>query len=528
MRKLKYLLPILLVAAASCKKEPTFWNSDWSAPLISDTLSLENLVNDSTLTTAGGYYVMDLKRSLFDLNINDLVQIPDTTINTDYSIAFAFINVPPGYAFVNEAENFNLGVADIELKEVILKKGFIDVEVRNPAGTKAFFNVDLPGVSKQGQAFNETYVADAGSNSNPGVIKRTVNLSGYKLDLTGANGAMRNTLRADITVTSDPAGPTVVMSNTDIVKIKVTLREVEVNYAKGYFGERVISDTAEVNLDIMNLVQSGSIDLPASTVKFELENGVKVSATGLLTTVSSTNTVGNTINLTHPQLGSTFNVNPAVGNWATLTPSVKTIEFNQGNSNVEGFLENLGNKYKLGYKVQLNPWGNVSGGTDEIYPQSRLKVNLRATMPLTIGLNDLVVRDTFDIQLEQNTAKTHVVSGELKLRASNAFPFSADAKLILLNKKKQIVGALTGSSIIQASQFGAFDAGHNLNVANSEVSFVLSEALLEKINDIKYVIVESEFDSMDVSTNLNQPMSIPEGAFLAVKLKASFKTENRL
>ena len=527
MRELKYLLPILLVAATSCKKEPTSWNSDWSAPLISDTLSLENLVNDSTLTTAGGFYVMDLKRSLFDLNINDLVQIPDTTIATDYSIAFAFINVPPGYAFVNEAENFNLGVADIELKEVILKKGYIDVEVRNPAGTKAFFNVDLPGVSKQGVSFDETYVADAGSNANPGIIKRTVDLSGFKLDLTGASGAMRNTLRADIKVTSDPAGPTVVLSNTDIVKIKVTLRDVEVNYAKGYFGNRIISDTADVNLDIMNLVQSGSIDLPASTVKFELENGVKVSATGLLTTVSNTNTVGTMVNLTHPQLGSTFNVNPAVGSWSTLTPSIKTIEFNQGNSNVEGFLENLGNNFKIGYKVQLNPWGNVSGGTDEIYPQSRLKVNLRATMPLLIGLNDLVVRDTFEISLEQNTAKTHIVSGDLMLRASNAFPFSADVKLILLNAKKQIVGSLTGTSPITASQFGTFEAAHNLNVSNSVVSFVFPESLIEKTNEIKYIIVESEFDSMDVTTNLNQPMSVPEGAFLAVKLKANFKTENR-
>ncbi|MDG2440092.1 MAG: hypothetical protein P8M19_00355, partial [Crocinitomicaceae bacterium] len=51
----------------SCKKENTVWETDWSVPVINDTLSLSNLVNDSTLAETGGFYSVDLNRSLFDI-----------------------------------------------------------------------------------------------------------------------------------------------------------------------------------------------------------------------------------------------------------------------------------------------------------------------------------------------------------------------------------------------------------------------------------------------------------------------------
>ena len=52
---------------------------------------------------------------------------------------------------------------------------------------------------------------------------------------------------------------------------------------------------------------------------------------------------------------------------------------------------------------QINPGGNVSGGYDELFPNSRLKVNLKATMPLSIGVNDLIIKDTFDLKLFSKT-----------------------------------------------------------------------------------------------------------------------------
>lgn len=526
MRYILFILAITLLFF-SCKKENTVWETDWSAPVLSDTLSLSNLVNDSTLTESGGFYDVDLNRSLFDININDLVKFPDTTIAGQYGISFAFITIPPGYTFVNQEEEVELIIEDIQLKEISVSEGFIDVTVSNPIATKAFFNISLPGVSKDGVPFSKTYSAEAGTNANPGVAVNTIDLSGHVLNLTGTDGTKRNTLRSIITVNSDPSGSEVSMTSSDIVHMDVSLRGLKINYARGYFGNQIISDTTNVDLDAIKLIQSGAIDLPATTIKFEIENGVKVGASALLNFVENENSSGTIVSLTHPQLGSAFTIDPAIGSWSSLTPSQKLLVFDDGNSNIEAFLENLGSKNSLGYRIELNPWGNVSGGNDEIFPQSRLKVNLHVNMPLTIGTDALVVRDTFAIDLSQDTGKTHITSGELLLTTTNAFPFSADVKLVMLDANMNVIHTVSGSQRIESAQYGEVEAASGLMAAKSDVQFTLSDAVAAVLDKVKSIIIESQFNSTNPLNGLNEQMSIPLGAFLSVKLRTRFTTENQ-
>ena len=124
----------------SCKKNKTVWDTDWSSPVINDTLTLVNLVNDSTLSEVGGFYELNLERTLFDLDLGDLLEIPDTTIAEEFTFS-ASINLSPGFNFVNSVDEHDLNVDGIQLKTIILKKGFIDVKVANPLGTTTIFTV---------------------------------------------------------------------------------------------------------------------------------------------------------------------------------------------------------------------------------------------------------------------------------------------------------------------------------------------------------------------------------------------------
>jgi hypothetical protein len=177
------------------------------------------------------------------------------------------------------------------------------------------------------------------------------------------------------------------------------------------------------------------------------------------------------------------------------------------------------------YRFQINPWGNVSGGYDELFPNSRLKVRLKATMPLSIGVNDLIIKDTFDLELNQDPEKTRIIGGELILNASNAFPIGGDVKLHLLDASGNLLHTITGTNDLQAAQFGAFSTIHNFNVSNSELRFILGESVLEDINSVRQISIEAKFASENPVTNLNEPMPIPVGAFHGVKLKAKLKTE---
>lgn len=517
---------ILIIALLffSCKKEKTTWESDWSAPLINDTLSLKNLVNDSTIIENGSYYALDLNREIFNLNLGELIEIPDTTIAQNFTFS-TNLNIAAGFSFINSIEEHFIDLKEVQLKNIMLKSGSIELKVLNPLPTKAIFEIKLPGVTKNGVVFSETYEAPAGTNASPKEVKRSIDLSGYTLDLTGVSGGDYNLIKSQVKVSSDPLGPDIIVTPSDILIFNGTFKDVKVDYARGYFGNRILEDTTDVFIEALQSVASGNIDIPNTSIEFQMENGIKVSAEATLINFTNENANGTAVSLISSYMGSSLNLSPATGSWTTLTPFLKTLLFNQGNSNIEQYIGNLGANHRLIYRFQINPWGNVSGGYDELFPNSRLKVKLKATMPLSIGVNDLVIKDTFDLELNQDPEKTRVVGGELILNASNGFPVGGDVKLHLLDESGNLLHSIIGSTELLASQFGTFSTKHNFNVSNTELRFLIDESVLLDINSVRKITIEAKFGSENPVTSLNEPMSIPVGAFLAVKLKAKLKTE---
>lgn len=523
MNKLGILI-IVVGLFLSCKKEKTTWDSEWSAPLISDTLSLKNLVNDSTLIETGGYYSLDLNREIFNLDLTELIEIPDTTIAQNFTFS-ANLTIAPGFSFINSVEEHFFDLKEVQLKQIVVKNGAIDIKVMNPLPTAAIFKITLPGVTKNNVVFSETYVAPSGTASNPGIVEKSINLASYSMDLTGVSGGDYNFIKSQVEVNSDPNGPTVTVTPSDLIKFEAKFRDVKIDYARGYFGNRVLEDTTEVFIEALQSVAGGNIDIPNTAIQFLIENGIKVSAASTLVSFVNENANGTAVSLVSPYMGSSLDISPATGNWSTLTPYLKTLIFNQGNSNIEQYIGNLGAKHTLIYKFQINPWGNVSGGYDEVFPNSRLKVSLKATMPLSIGVNDLIIKDTFALELNQDPDKTRIIGGELILNTSNAFPIGGSVKLHLLDQAGNVLHTVVGSSELLAAQFGVYNSAYNFNLANAELHFDLGESVLIDIDSVRKVAIEAKFASENPVTSLNEPMSIPVGAFLAFKLKAKLKTE---
>lgn len=522
------LVLLLALTIFSCKKKDITWNSDWSLPLVNDTLSLENWVNDSTLGVNSGFYELQLRRLLYDLDINDLIEIPDTTIEQDFTFALSSFIANPGFTFVSSTEEHNININDVELKVITLRKGYIDVEVRNVVPTTAIFNVKLPGVSKNGVVFEEQYSAPPGTNANPGIVRKTIDLSGYTLVLTGTSGAASNRLLSQVKVSTSPSGQAVTITNQDITKVIATFRGVEIDYAKGYFGNLLLDETDTIALEPMNIYQSGLLDIGNTNMKFTVENGIKVSAKAKLFSLESWNNQGSIVSLSHPLVNSEMVVNPASGYWNTLVPSETTILANSGNSNVENVIENLGNKYEVDYQLELNPWGNVSGSTDEFFPNSRFRIYLEANMPLLLGMNNLVLQDTFDIRVDQSASAMEIESGQLIIKSANSFPMSANIDLFLLDEQGQLVSQVVSAGQIKSGSFGAPEGIYGLNTSHSELTYTLDEETIDKLNVIRKVVVRARMNTIDPITLLPIQVQIPEHAFLSVKMRSEFKTTNKL
>jgi hypothetical protein len=517
-----YLLLLPLLLFFSCRKEKATWDSDWVAPLVSDTLSLKDYVNDSTIIENGGVYNLDLTRTIADFGIEDLIEIPDTTISQTYSIVVSSLSIPPGTSIVNQIEEHTFDLAPIELKKIRVSQGTIKLKIYNPLASKVYFTVQLPGVTQGGITFEQNYFAPAAVGSSPGTVEANLNISGYDIDLTGITGGEVNVLQSKLIINTDPLGSNVTVTNQHVFKVDADFKNMKIDYAKGYFGNKVFTDTSTYSIDLLNGLTAGSIDIPSSGIQLIITNGMKVEGRATLTKLANTNTFGSTVNLSSSLIGNPIYMDAATGNAWSYVPSTQTISLDAINSNLESYIENLGNKHTVGYKVELNPWGNTSGGFNEIYSTSRLKVKLKAQLPMAIGADGLTLRDTFDFDISQDIEKSHIESGILVLHASNAFPMNSSVKIYLLDENGATMHIVNGSGPIESSLYGSVDPNDNMFKMNSEVNFVLPENVLVDLGNIRNIAVEATFNTPTPATSLNQQQAIPAGAFIAVKLKTKF------
>lgn len=530
----KYLFSIVLILLfISCRKEKTTWSTNWSAPIVNDTLTLTNFVNDSTLTATSDYYELKLHRTLLDIDLSDFIEIPDITLRNDLSLPFLSLNVPPGM-MLSDSVLADMDVQDMELKLVSLEKGFVDVAFQNPLGTDVLYSVRIPGISKDGVVFDKTYTTPAGSNSNPGIKQATIDIAGYTMDLTGENGDTINYLMSYITIQSNPNGSSTLMTNQDTIKAVATLRDMKVSYAKGYFGTQLLTSSTQASTDLLSEIIAGSIDFPTTNLKLTISNGVKVPVRVRIFQISNENVDGESFSLAvNPQsdfqFGQPFDIEAASVSNGNIITSSSSLQFKSKNSNIEEYLEHLGIVHKLSYSIQMNPLGNSPGLINEIFPSSRLTVSIDADMPLKIGLDGFTVKDTFDFKIpSQNQEKTYVKSGELVLYCTNAFPISGQITLGLLDANGNLMYTIEGSNVIKSSVYGTSYSSSGLQTSSSVVRFPLQTDMLTYISQLKKVIVTTVFNTPDSNSGTIEKKSIPTGAFLGIKLKGDFQIENKL
>lgn len=529
MRSILLGIGILSVVLVSCRKEKAAWESNWTLPLVNDTLDLKNLVTDSILGVNGsGFYQLEINRNIFDVQLADYIEIPDTTVSQQYAISGS-LNVTAGTSFVNNNKDHNFDLQGAQMKKVRISTGSIKVSVESPIETKTIFTVKLPKAKKNGQAISQTFHAPPGTNENPSVVSNTIDLAGYELDLTGSTGGGFNLLQSQMIIQTDPDGDAVSVNNTDTSKFIIEMKGIRLDYGRGYFGNLVIEDTTDLYVDFLNKITAGNLNLPATSIAFIISNGIKVAGKATLNTLSNTNEItGNTVALSHPQLGLPFTIEQATGTWDAFFASIRTLLFTSSNSNVEQFIENLGAKQKINFKVELNPQGNTSAGWDEFFPNSKLQVLMKAQMPLSAALTNLTIQDTFAINLANDTEKTHIASGKIKLGVSNAFPLQGEVRMFLLNEANQVVETILGSSEIMSSVYGTAPVSGELQKANSTIYFDLNQQTLNQLDQIKKIVVRVVLNTPNPTTQTSDFVTIPEGAYVGLKVNTSFQLENRL
>ena len=446
MSKLKrngaYIISIILIFAISCKKKSTEWNTDWVLPLVSDTLNLSNYQNDSTLDGSGPFYMVDFKRTLVDAYLKDYLELPDTTIHQSFSPAIGIGNIPAGFTFYNAVETHELSIPDVELKKIIISSGSIRLSVYNPISTSAYYTITMPGVTLNGVEFEETFFVGAGTQENPALGEAIIMLNGYELDLQGtgvmgsSNISAFNILQTSLSITTDPEGQNSSITTSDLFEFDAKFEDVKIAYAMGYFGELSFSDSTDISLPYINLIRSGSVNFPDIPLSILVKNGAKIPASAKLTLLESTNNDGEVFDLISSELNTNHFVGPATGSWSSLIPGSYELEINENNSNLTDYIEHLGFKHKIGYDFRMNPFGSQTGSYNEIFPTSKVQVDVSSQFPLEIGVDGLIISDTipFEVSSLEINNLMQAESIELHLNYCNTFPMHGALKIKLLDE----------------------------------------------------------------------------------------------
>lgn len=511
---------IVLFLALSCRKEPTSWNTQWNLVLIQDTLSLDNLVTDSILgVNSDDSYHLLINRDIFNLNLDDVVSLPDTLIEQVVNIPVSF-TVPPGIQFIDQIENNQFNFQGLQLKQVLLNGGSARIRVSSPIETMCIATLKLPGVQKDGQDFIVEAEVPPGTVANPSFHEVVVDLTGYNINMTGANGSLFNVIQSQFQVKTDPNGGPVAVNTSQEIRFEVRFESLRPGYARGFFGNRVFEEIQEINLDFMNSVVSGAIDLEQVNLKLTLFNGIKVGARARINQLEGEGQNGNAVELNHEQVGPWIWINQALGTWDNLQASSHEIVMTSVNSNIEQFIENLPRILRINFAFEINPFGNTSGGWDELFSTSFVRAFLTADMPLALGMNNLTLRDTFDLKLGETGAITPK-SGSIMIKFSNTFSFNAALNISILDENSEVLLEKTSTTPIQGSN--NLSNNSPMAVEKSEVVFEFDESEMQSLQKMERIVLTAVFNS----PNSGQIAQIYSGQFLAFQLFSNLKLNTK-
>jgi hypothetical protein len=437
----------MCVLLGGCRRDTTArWDVDVLAPLVVTTFTLGDLIADSLLVTGeNGGLTLLYRSTLFAVDLDTVLQAPDTTYLYPGAITVPGpINFPAGTGIVNNNDVTRFDFDELALRELILREGTIELEIINMIASTMIGSFSLPGAQFPDGVNTLVSTVGAGTPSAPQTSGQVRDLAGVYFDLRGPSFNSTNTLHTIIAINLDPNGSGATVTDQDSVNARVTYSGLVPQYARGYFGNRILEVGPEQNdLGLFDNIISGVLDLDEVTLRVKITNGIGMDIQIALGSLQAVNTrTGVTVDLTHAILAGPINLNRATDTGGGYQPSTYLNVLDRNNSNVDLFLENLPDKLFYALELRLNPLGDISNGNDFLYYDSKLEAELELEVPLTLIANELTLQTFAEPKLPGSAEQHALQSGDLRLFVDNGFPLSARMELDIVNADEVVLSTV--------------------------------------------------------------------------------------
>jgi hypothetical protein len=148
---------IIVFFFSNCKKEKRglSWDSNYSLPIATTTITLNNFIADSLLENSGNKVGLVYKTTFYELDKSLLFNIPDTTILYPYSgIPFGTINVFPSQVITETVQEIQLPTGQAGISRMIMQSGKLQYTLTNRITQPLVIVYSIPAATKNNQSLS--------------------------------------------------------------------------------------------------------------------------------------------------------------------------------------------------------------------------------------------------------------------------------------------------------------------------------------------------------------------------------------
>ncbi len=438
MKKLNFIgLVFLLLAIFGCKREDTFWNTQWELPVFEDSLLVKDWIPAKSLTVdQAGWYKLSWDTTLL-LSLDTLLNLPDTTVALDYSLPFQ-VDVPSGITLLNQTQSQSNWIPEgMELKKIFIEQGQIHYRIKSEVDGDVQLKFEVLRASKLG----EPLLIDVILPPGPVEVEGNFDIAQYVMDLSGPNGNSTNDWTNQIIIRSADNGMGANVQMNDLVNVELDFKNVKVEKAIGYLGQRDIAFNE--NFGIGAGWPSGEFHLEDIALTWGVENRMGADWAVNLEQLQMRSSQNQVCNLSHPQMNQwNFITRAQMDAVGTIYPTSWSQTWNSQNSNIVQAASYLGGGASFKGKMKLNPLGNVNAFNDYFIPEPFL-LHAQIDAPLRFNAKNITLEKDLAVSISEEIR----ASGNIHLKITNAYPL--DMKIVA-----SVNGQILGEGHVEAGTIG--------------------------------------------------------------------------
>lgn len=504
------IFPVILF---SCKRElNTSWDVDFYGPIGHSNLTLEKLLPANKLI-AGQDSVLSLvyEDTLFSLSLDSLMKIDDTLSVSLLDVPVS-LTLPAGQKLLESTDETYMAIGAGQFSSAITNMARIRIQTISSSTQPLLIKYSIPSATKNGIAYFVTTTIPAISDSTVVIQTDYMNLRGYTFDFKGQSGVEVNTLITKTEIWVHPDAQPVTVNPGDKIYVTTFLEELDLAYAKGYFGSDDFLVQENSNVALFGNIPSGMIEMDSIKGDIRIINGVGMDAMVKLNELSAHNTTTQTSrSLIQNIIGQTINVSRATELWGAVSNFEKTIPLDQ--NNIQDLISIMPDKIVYDLLFQMNPLGNITLGNDFIISGHGLDILLNLKTPLNVSIDQLIWQDTMELNVEQIKG---IQSGSFKLTSENMLPYDLDLQLKIMDDYSVIDSLNTSGVHLQHAELNSRNAAKKANIQSHTIP--LSNLQIENLKLAKRVLVQIKVNNPEVQT----VYTLQANNYIDLKLTADF------